>query len=193
MVPAWVRLVASVPFAAAGTALIVAGHPGTGAVVLALALLAFAGWLRYGDVPRAAHAYGLGDRERAWALLAKTPAGGRLLATPCRVYYHQVRASCLLKWERWEESARESEAVLGLRATDEQKASSHAAAALARIEMGDDEAARRHYEAAKRLPHGEILSRRLARLAPRLEGGAADPDDPDDAEADDPASGVTGA
>ena len=193
MVPAWVRLVASVPFAAAGTARIVAGPPATGAVVLALALLAFAGWLRYGDVPRAAHAYGLGDRERAWALLAKTPAGGRLLATPCRVYYHQVRASCLLKWERWEESARESESVLSLRATDEQKASSHAAAALARVEMGDDEGARRHYAAAKALPHGKILTRRLARLASKLEGRSVDVGDPDDAEADDHESGVTDA
>jgi hypothetical protein len=159
-----------VPFAAAGVALVATGNPWTGATVLVLAGLLLAAWVRYGDVPRAGKAFNAGDRERAWAILAKTPFGGRLLATPVRVYYHQVRASCLLKWERWEEAARESEAVLSLRATDEQKASSHAAAALARVEMGDDATAKRHYESAKGLPHSEVLSRRLARLAPRLEG-----------------------
>jgi hypothetical protein len=176
MIPAWVRIVAAVPFTAAGIALFAVGSPGTGAVVTGLGVLLLLAWVRYSDVPRAARAYGLGDRERAWALLAKVPFGGRLLATPLRVYYHQVRASCLLKWERWEEAARESEAALALRGTDEQKASSHAAAALACVEMGDDEGARRHYAAAQALPHGEILSRRLARLATRLGGGAAAPD-----------------
>jgi len=183
MIPAWLRLVAAVPFAAAGVAVVANGSPWTGAVVLFLAALLIAAWFRYGDVPRASRAFNAGDRDRAWALLEKVPFGGRFLATPIRVYYHQVRASCLLKWERWEEAARESEAVLGLRATDEQKASSHASAALARVEMGDDAGARRHYETAKRLPHSDVLSRRLARLSSRLEGAAAEAAGP----------GVTGA
>ena len=174
MIPAWFRLVAAVPFAAAGIALVASGSPWTGAVVLFLAFLLLAAWMRYGDVPRASKAFNAGDRDRAWALLEKVPFGGRLLAAPIRVWYHQARASCLLKWERWEEAARESEAVLGLRATDEQKASSHASAALARVEMGDDAGAKRHYETAKKLPHSDVLSRRLARLASRLEGAPAD-------------------
>lgn len=173
MIPSWARLAAGVPITAAGVALLLTGVPDVGAVTTALGVLLLLGWFRYGDVRRAAEAFNHQDREKAWEILAKVPADGRFLARPIRIYRHQVRASCLLKWERWAEAAAESEAVLRLRADPSQRAASHAAASQAYAEIGDLAAARRHYDAARALPPRDVLERRLARAAELLAAAGA--------------------
>ena len=169
MIPGWLRLVAALPLLGLGVALLARGSAAAGASLLALGVLLVAAWVRYGDVIRASRAHGEGDRELAWKRLRHTPAGGRLLALPCRVAYHQIRATWYLDQERWDEAARECDAAFLLRLTQEQQASLHTSAALARLQMGEGAAAKRHYDAAKVLPKTEAMARRLARLAPALD------------------------
>jgi hypothetical protein len=142
-------------------------------VVAAFGLLMLTAWLRYADVPRASRAYNDRDRERAFALLATTPFGGRFLSREYRIYYRHVRARCLAHWERWTECVTEAEAALAIPGIGEPAADCHVVAAQAYYHLGDRASSERHLSAAKSLPHNTAVDKGLARVEQMLRPVAA--------------------
>lgn len=163
--PAWLRLVIFALFAALAIALAAVGQRLLAAPPGVLALLMLAAWFRYHDIRRAESAYNARNRTEAWRLLEGIPFGGRLLARECRIYYHNLRARCLLADEEWARAAAEAERAIGAGTSKDQTPGCHVVAAEAYVHVGDTEAARRHADAAKAMPHSEFVDRGLARLA----------------------------
>lgn len=162
--PAWFRLLVAALLGTFAAVVLALGQPvwAAGAGVLGAVMLGT--WARYHDVPRAAMAFNGQDKSRAWELLEGVPFGGRLLATKCRVYYHHVRARCLLHRDAWSDAAREAEAALRVRGIGEEAAGCHLAAAQAYAHMGDRDHAVPHIEAAQRLPHSEAVNKGVERV-----------------------------
>jgi hypothetical protein len=168
MFPAWSRLAIAGVLGSFAAGLLVAGQSFLAAVAGGLALLMLAAWFRYHDVLRAGRAYDLRQADRAWELLDGVPFGGRFLRRECRIYYHHVRARCLLRREEWNRAAAEAESALGVRGIGDEAPGCHLAAAQAYAHLGDLGAARRHADEARRLPHSEIVSKGLARIEAML-------------------------
>lgn len=125
------------------------------------------------DLRRASAAFNAHDRDRAWTFLQQVPFGGRLLGRKGRTYYHHLRSLCLQKLERWADAAREAETAVRMAGRREEAPGCHLAAAQAYAHLGEVDAARRHAEAARSLPHNEAVTKGLARLERVLPGGRA--------------------
>lgn len=163
-IPAWLRLVLSAVTTWLAFLAFRVEQNLIGSVTLALGLLMALAWVRYHDVKRAESAFNGHRRDVAWTYLESVPFGGRLLARPVRIYYHHVRALCLQKDEKWAEAAREAEAAVRIAGKREEASACHLAAARSYVHMGDLDAARRHVDSARQLPHGDAVDRGLARV-----------------------------
>lgn len=168
--PAWARLWVALGLATGGTLAWFDAQREVALVVWGLAALMGLSWFRYHDVLRAERAYNTRDRDQAWTYLDSVPFGGRLLAGRVRAYYHHLRSRCLLHREQWADAVREAEAGLRVSASGSDAPGSHLAAAQAYVHLGDADAARRHAESARRLPHNDAIDKGLARLERALEG-----------------------
>lgn len=168
MFPAWARLAIAAVLGATAAALLVAGQALLAGIAATLGALMLLAWFRYHDVLRAGHAYDVRNADAAWDLLEGVPFGGRFLRRECRIYYHHVRARCLLRREDWTRAADEAERALAVRGIGDEAPGCHLAAAQAYAHLGDLAAARRHADEARRLPHSEVIERGLARIAPLL-------------------------
>ena len=165
VIPSRLRLATAVLlFAIALAAALSGAHAWIGAVCGGLALVTTFTWMRYGDVSRAAHAYTSRDRDRAWAILEHTPFGGRCLTVEYRIYYHQVRASCLLRFGRWQDAVREAEAALAIRGIAAQAPACHVSAAEAYAHLGSRIDAERHLQGAREHAHNTAVDRGVARV-----------------------------
>ena len=169
--PSWARLGLGIAFLGMAAMAYADDQAWLPVAFLAMGLLFVHAWVRYADVPRASRAYNRGNRERAFELLEKTPAGGRFLAREYRIYYHQVRSRCLMGWGRYSDAVPEAQQVLRLDATERRHAASHTDLAQAYVNLGQREKAAEHLAAARNLDHTKALDRRLAEVAELLGAG----------------------
>lgn len=170
MFPAWARIALAAAFSTIAALAARDGQFMVAAVGLALSGLMLAAWFRYHDIQKAARAFNEHDRARAWEVLESIPFGGRFLRREARIYYHHVRSLCLQRSERWADAAREAESAVRAAGARVEAPGCHLAAAQAYAHLGDTEAARRHAEAARSLPHNESVTKGLARVERQLAG-----------------------
>jgi hypothetical protein len=168
MIPAWARLVMASVLGAVAAGLVWAGQGILAGLTGTFAAFMLAAWFRYHDVLRAGRAYDLRNADAAWELLEGVPFGGRFLRRECRIYYHHVRARCLLRREDWGRAADEAERALAIPGIGDEAPGCHLAAAQACAHLGRLDDARRHADEARRLPHSEVVERGLARIGPLL-------------------------
>jgi hypothetical protein len=140
------------------------GQPFWGVAVVVFAALTALPLIGTADLQRAGSAFNAHDREKAWTHLQSVPFRGRLLGRKGRTYYHHLRSLCLQKLERWPDAASEAEAAVRVAGRREEAPGCHLAAATAYAHLGEVDAARRHAEAARQLPHNDAVTKGLARL-----------------------------